>query len=149
MQILSRNTMLETIKETPGFYNVVCIIESNLSPIEKVKKNAKDVLFLSFDDIEFPRYGYKMPEEKDVEKAVEWAVDKDNLIVSCQAGISRSSALAYVISCSQKGPSNAMEILKSRHYPNAVIVKLGTELLKEPEIMNKYIKFMNEKGFNY
>ena len=69
---------------------------------------------VEFDDVFDVRHGG--PTMDDVRSMVEWAVQRDRILVHCHAGISRSTATAWGI-CIAKGfePEEAIVALKAAH----------------------------------
>lgn len=128
----------------PNKYNVVSILEPNMEAPKEVRDHAKEYIPLNFHDIEYERDGYVHPTREHIEAALDWAKDKDDLVVACRAGISRSSAIAYLIQCTREHhPRLATEILTPlRHHPNSMIVKLGAEILKDKAVLDEYHKWM-------
>lgn len=65
----------------------------------------------------------------------------DALLVHCQAGISRSTALAYVLLAMAYGPGReaealaALEAVRPVLLPNLLVVSHGAEILKRPEVL--------------
>lgn len=107
------------------------------------RDNFNSLCSVIFDDISEPMAGagYRLPKEKDIEKVLQWAKDKENILVHCSAGISRSSAIAYLIECTRIPPCEAVKILKPGiHYPNRLMVKIGSEILGNPEIYEVFNK---------
>jgi len=148
--IASRRTSRELVQEHPGRFNVVSILEPELLEAPKeIKEFAKDYLPLFFHDIEYKREGFVEPKYEHIEKALAWAEDKDELIVACQAGISRSSAVAYLIQCTREHhPRLALKILKPlKHHPNSLIVNLGADILKNDAIVDEYHNWLSERIF--
>lgn len=139
--------MLELIEKEPFTYSVICITEAGMPLPKNVEKFTKNYLHLSFDDVESERRA-NCPTEEDVQDAILWAKNKTNLVVSCLMGISRSSAIAYIIECSKKPASEAIEVLKIKHSPNALIVRMGSQLLKDKNIQKEYHQFILDKGWN-
>jgi predicted protein tyrosine phosphatase len=100
--------------------------------VKKIRETAKDCLYLEFHDVPIKRPSLVEPKSEDVAAALEWIKDKDHskVICSCEAGISRSSAMAYVISCQSQPPEEAIKALDVNvHIPNTLIVSLGADLL--------------------
>ena len=84
-----------------------------------------------FDDVEEERTGYQMAVREDVERILKWTDGRDDVCVHCFAGVSRSTAVAYLIKCKYDGINRALEILdRKNHCPNMHIVKLGAEIMK-------------------
>jgi len=85
-----------------------------------------------------------MPEESHVRQAIEFAADKDKILVHCWAGVSRSSATAFIVACSRgQNPFEAARTLLNPaiHAPNPLVVALGAEILGDPNILKAYQAF--------
>ena len=85
------------------------------------------------------------PTEEQIQQILDWSHDKDmdRLAVHCLQGISRSAAVAVVIACSRgMTAQKAFDelILPGRHNPNTLVLSLGREVLKMPEIMDEYYR---------
>jgi predicted protein tyrosine phosphatase len=134
---------LEVLKTDPGTRNLLAITDSDYAMPTIVSSAAKTCLHLQFDDVIVPREGRVLPSESDVKRSIAWAADKRDILVSCHGGISRSSAMAYLIACArEKSPRTAIELLDpSIHLPNELIVKYGAVILGDPEILEEYYKF--------
>jgi len=148
--IASRKTSRELAEEHPGRFNIISILEPEILEAPKeVREFSKSYIPLFFHDIEYKRHGYVEPKMEHVEKAIAFAEGKDDLIVACHAGISRSSAIAYLVQCTREEfPRQALRVLKPvKHYPNALIVKLGAELLKNDSILDEYYNWLGERVF--
>lgn len=142
--IASRVESRKLVDYDPHKFNVISILEPNMEPPDEIKKFAKEYIPLNFHDIEYERTPYVHPTEDHVRAALDWGKDRDDLIVACQAGISRSSAIAYLIECGRVAhPRLATAILTPlRHHPNQLIVKLGSKILKNQTILDEYYKWM-------
>ncbi len=69
---------------------------------------------------------------------MDFAKGKDELIVSCQMGVSRSSATAYIIAAAALGPDEAFKVLdKTIHSPNGMVIRHGADILGDPDIVSK------------
>jgi len=102
-------------------------------------KDCTNMLRLSFDDV----FGMEedSPSKEDVRKAIEWCKDRKNVMVHCFAGMSRSSALAYVIACSQMPVDHALQVINLKvHCPNDLIVSLGSDILGNKKMVKKLEK---------
>lgn len=105
---------------------------------------AKSCLQLAFDDLDFPRPGYVLCNKDHLQQAFDFAKGKDEILVTCAVGVSRSSAVAYVLACVADSPREALKILDPGvHDPNLLIVKLGAEMLKKPEMVEEILKWKN------
>ncbi len=131
IEILPRHKAYEKLKENPYQTYAIIIGEPDVENelIDEMLDFAKDPLYLSFFDTEFPRISMPYCKEEDVRKAIRWAEDKEDFIVSCQMGRSRSSALALILNYI-KDPDNATDILSRKlHMPNQLIIKHGCKIL--------------------
>jgi predicted protein tyrosine phosphatase len=120
--------------------------------IHKIRTDAADCLYLEFHDIFCLRRGLVHPEPHHVRQALEWAKDKDvtNIIYICQAGKSRSAAMAYVLNSTVMPPSEVINMLTpDRHMPNHSIVSMGAELIGNPEIVTVYRKYVADVEASY
>jgi predicted protein tyrosine phosphatase len=100
--------------------------------------NAADHLILGMDDISEPRDGYVAPADEHVTKLIGFVRGWNRatpLVVHCYAGISRSTAGAYVAACALNPDRNELAIAQAlRHAsatatPNIRIVSLADRLL--------------------
>jgi predicted protein tyrosine phosphatase len=137
------------VQEQPDTFHVISIrdFKAESAPVDRVAKLCRSMLVLRFNDLrdvhlnrlttaDMAKYGLHYPEKEHVEAALDYAKDKLSLLVHCTAGVSRSSAMAYVIACSRVVPSDALRVLDSKfHWPNDRVVRLGAEILGDPEIV--------------
>ncbi len=100
-----------------------------------VSGRCRGILRVKFDDIQEAWRGRKLATAKDIRRILEWCKEKDGIVVHCQAGVSRSAAVAYLIECLQTPPQKALGILDPKqHSPNMHIIRLGAKILRNPEI---------------
>lgn len=100
----------------------------------------------SFGDTTF---GHNAPTVEDIEEAVMWGAEQDDLLVHCHAGMSRSTSTAWGISIARGAdPLESFLALKEAqpvdHYlgrsskrtfiPNTLIVKHLEEILSIPDL---------------
>lgn len=143
IQICSLYEAYATIFKEKTSYNIVSIRSPEESEeiehfFDKYKENYNSVFVRCFDDIYEPIPGYIMPKKQDFKAVLNWSKDKDDLLVHCYAGISRSAAVAYLIECTRKPPDEAVKILnRSLHYPNRLIVEMGANILGNPDILKE------------
>lgn len=146
IKIASLYEVFALISTKKTSYNIVSI--QSTEEAEEIQdmfnlyiENFNSVYPVIFDDITEPFSGYTMPNEKDIKDVLEWCRNKDDLLVHCSAGISRSSALAYLIECSRKPPHKAVKILNSSIYlPNRLILEIGSRILDNPDILEIFEK---------
>jgi len=95
-------------------------------------------LILSMDDISQPLDGYELPGEAHVYRLVEFVGGWDRatpMVVHCYAGISRSTAAAFVTACALNPQRDEMQIAKAIRdasptaSPNIRIVTLADQHL--------------------
>jgi len=142
---MSRKSAIRFISNNPK-HPLIAIGESTNNEVKKLTSIAENCLCLIFDDIEFNHYiSKKIVSAHHIAKALEWAKDKPDIIVACRAGISRSSALAYLIECTRTEPEKALEILDlGEHQPNRLVVEVGSQFLKNANIASQYDKWMGK-----
>lgn len=126
-----------------------------------ITKYATDILHLDFDDILIngkltatlerlkeleDKSRIILPKKEHIELVLEWTANKNRFIVCCHAGISRSAALAYIIMCNYVSPIEAVKLWdKERHYPNDLIIRLGSQVLNNHEIWTVYQDWKNNE----
>ena len=100
--------------------------------------NAADHLILGMDDITAPRDGYVAPADEHLSRLIAFVRGWDRaapLVVHCYAGISRSTAGAYVTACALNPHRNELAIAQALRRasatatPNPRIVSLADRLL--------------------
>jgi predicted protein tyrosine phosphatase len=127
------------LKASPNEWSVVFINNPTEPMPAWVKKLAKDTLHLQFDDIVFPSKNLKMPDIDDVLDALEWTKDREDVLFTCHAGASRSSAMAYVCACQDFYPQDAIQLLKPGvHTPNQKIIQLGVDALRDKNLFEVF-----------
>jgi predicted protein tyrosine phosphatase len=111
--------------------------------IDRVQRPAhileKDHLVLAVDDIVSPQDGYTIPVEEHVQRLVAFVQGWDRsapMVVHCFAGISRSTAAAFVAACAVNPQRDEAEIARAIRLasptaqPNARIVSLADRVLR-------------------
>ncbi|MFK0299521.1 tyrosine phosphatase family protein [Brevundimonas sp. NPDC090276] len=105
-------------------------------------------LDLRFNDIAEPREGLTPPTEADVAALLTFAASWDGarpLLIHCWAGVSRSTAAAYVIACARSAPGREAEwarrlrSLAPTATPNPLIVALADRHLNRDAAMVRAI----------
>jgi predicted protein tyrosine phosphatase len=95
-------------------------------------------LRLDIDDISQPMEGYVVPDEKSVLRLLEFSRTWDAsapMVVHCYAGISRSTASAFVIACdrnpevAEQRIATTLRRAASHAFPNRRIVALADDIL--------------------
>jgi predicted protein tyrosine phosphatase len=116
--------------------------------------NLPNLLVVSFDDLVDP-LDYKLqrrerpPSEYDISTILEWAKQKikennNPFIVHCTAGVSRSSAVAILVSYLQN-PETALKIINPIiHSPNEKVLEIGEKLLNTQDIKEPTKKLIKQ-----
>jgi predicted protein tyrosine phosphatase len=95
-------------------------------------------LTLLFHDIPFPMAGYIAPSRENISAILEFGSSWDRaapMLVHCWAGISRSTAAAFILRCSGSTPGQEQTIAEDMRRlspfasPNALMVALADEML--------------------
>jgi predicted protein tyrosine phosphatase len=148
IRILGAADAKKLVFEEPGKWNVVSIFSPGQDHFDAAAEaHCADFQKLCFDDSwsEYDRSkGRAMPSRAHVRQAIEFAADKDKILVHCWAGVSRSSATAFVIACSHGvDPFEAAKTLLNPaiHAPNPLVVEFGAEILDDPRVIEAYRAF--------
>lgn len=149
IQIMGHRRLAALLNAVPNTHHVIMISTPNdffaIEGSENIPKLAKSCLTLAFNDISVMREGYIPPSEEHVQKALDFAKGKDELIIACQAGISRSSGMAYVVKTANSTPMEALEILDPHvHQPNMLVVKAGAKILNKPDMIELALIWNNK-----
>ena len=105
-------------------------------------------LILAVDDITAPMDGYTAPAHKHVQRLIDFVTAWDRkapMVIHCFAGISRSTAGAYVAACALNPERDEMQIAweirraSRTAQPNARIVSIADRLLKRDGRMTRAI----------
>jgi predicted protein tyrosine phosphatase len=109
------------------------------TPVERPAAIAAERhLFLALNDITEPIDGLITPQAQHVQRLLDFVSDWDRqepIVIHCFAGISRSTAAAFILLCSLAEHRDELEIARALRaasvyaYPNRLLVRLGDELL--------------------
>ncbi len=158
-RIFSLNSMCAEIITRKNSFSIVSIRDSEIYEdsnrkykiIDENRENCESVLPIKFDDIIDEIEGHTTPQLHHVSEILQWSSDKGDIVVHCTAGVSRSSAVAYLIECSRGSPEEALKILDPvYHWPNMRIVELGSMILDDKKIFNiarRWEKRIKEKSY--
>jgi predicted protein tyrosine phosphatase len=109
----------------------------------------KNHLVLAVDDIAMPMEGYTVPAQEHVERLIDFVGQWDRaapMVVHCYAGISRSTAGAYVAACALNPARDEQQIAwdirraSRTAQPNVAIVSIADRLLKRDGRMVRAIE---------
>ena len=145
--IYSLESISEVIRKRKTDWDIVSIRSSGCAGAYGVfdiyHKNFNSIICEEFDDIESPDDELKVVTRAKITRILKWAKGKDNIVVHCTAGISRSSAVAYLIACSRMHPSKAIKILDpTLHSPNTLVIFHGIKILKDMAVFEHYKKWL-------
>src|SRR4051812_20360577 len=137
IHVCSLSRLYETV-ETSGASHVVTLLRNTDQVVRPTIIVEQNHLILSMDDIIEELDGYEAPAQEHVSRLVEFAGGWDRaapLVVHCYAGISRSTAGAYVMACALNPKRDEAQIAKALRaasptaMPNARIVSLADQFL--------------------
>lgn len=144
IKIFGRTDLEQFVFNNPKQYDVVYYTHSASPEIDLIKNNALESLHMPIDDID--HYELKIhvsATAPDVKRFLEFGKDRKKLVVACAAGISRSAATAYLIASQAMGVMAGLGVLKpAHHFPNRLIVYLGSKILGNPDVWHKYVEWM-------
>lgn len=141
IKIMSQRSVVSLLEADPPQSHHLIFITSPDDPFALkgtagLSAIAKSFLMLGFHDISFESHDYVGPSQDDVATALKFAEGKEDLVICCHAGISRSSATAYTIATQRSTPQEALNVLDiKKHFPNRLIIKHGSVILQKPEMV--------------
>lgn len=120
----------DILKSHPKMFDAIIICNRKHKEPSYLKELTKSYLTMHFDDVAGP-YGNSIPPSQEhVKQMLDWSEGKEDMVIACHAGISRSSATALLIGLKNWGIDKAFSILdRKRHSPNPLIVKYGDGIL--------------------
>jgi predicted protein tyrosine phosphatase len=138
IHVCSLARLYATVDET-GARHIVTLLRLT-DRVERPRHIApENHLVLAVDDIAFPMDGYTMPSEEHIERLIDFVGKWDRatpMVVHCYAGISRSTASAFVAACALNPNRDEQQIAwdirraSRTAQPNARIVSIADRLLK-------------------
>jgi predicted protein tyrosine phosphatase len=150
IHVCSLARLHETV-ETTGASHVVTLISRDIEVERPPGVPADNHLWLEMHDISTPLDGYILPEKHHIEELLAFVRRWDRgqpMVVHCHAGISRSSAAAFVAACAlaphrdERDIALAMRQASPTALPNARIVSLADEVLARDGRMVAAIRAM-------
>ncbi len=138
IHVCSLARLYDTVDET-GARHVVTLLRITDRVARPRHIAPENHLVLNVDDISMPIDGYTLPGEEHVERLIKFVGTWDRqapMVVHCFAGISRSTAGAFVAACALNPTRDEREIAwairraSRTAQPNARIVAVADRLLK-------------------
>lgn len=147
---------MHNVVETTGAEHVVTLIRDTSRVTRPNRILEENHLILSIDDIEDDLEGMIAPAETHVEELLtfvqRWRREKP-IVVHCFAGISRSTAAAFITACAIQPERNEEEIARAIRaasitaQPNPRIVKFGDKLLGRRGRMVEAVRAIGKGDF--
>lgn len=144
--------LLHKTVEATGASHIVTLISRDIEVDRPRSITADNHLWLEMHDISTPLDGYILPETHHIEDLLTFVRRWDRaqpMVVHCHAGISRSSAAAFVAACAvaphrdERDIALAMRKASPTALPNARIVSLADQVLARNGRMVAAIKAMS------
>lgn len=129
---------METIVSDSAAGHLISLINDHMMPQTPASLDQGRHLKLTMNDIESPLSGYVTPSNKHVEQLIEFALQWDQLnplVIHCWAGISRSTAAAFITLCALNPKSNELKIARLMREksvtatPNTLLVSCADQVL--------------------
>ena len=148
LHVCSLSRVAETVRAT-GARSLVTLINLDTIVSRPAEIDAERHLFIGMSDIMEPLDGHILPAEKHVLQLIEFAKVWDRnepLVIHCHAGVSRSTAAAFVIACalapSRRESEIADAIRQASHTatPNRRMVAIADTMLKRGGRMSAAIE---------
>ena len=157
IEIFSAKNAARQVRLESGKWHVISLRTPNKPdqgpPMHNHAHFAAAILIRKFDDVwadKHGKLGFQLPSREDVQACFDFVAEHnpENLLVHCDAGVSRSSATAYILACISKQPEEAINMLNPMiHMPNELIVKFGTEILGNPDVWRHFQKGFGDELF--
>ncbi|PLX36284.1 MAG: protein tyrosine phosphatase [Hyphomicrobiales bacterium] len=137
----------ETV-ENSGASHMVTLINDGTPVARPPSIAAENHLFLGFNDITEPMDGFLPPNHDIVGRFIAFAdawSQERAMVVHCWAGISRSTAGAYVVACMKRGAGQEAAIAAElraaapQATPNSLFVKIADDILGRGGAMSEAI----------
>ena len=144
----SKGTLQKILEARPGELHGIIITNHSRSFPDGIADKMLSHIHLVFDDINHKLSpAHVMPAREHIEAALEFAKDKKAVVVACHAGVSRSSAIAYLIASRAWGVKPALGALKKgTHWPNPTVIKIGDTLFPGEGIMETVMEWTNNNS---
>lgn len=133
IHVCSLDLIDETIAKTGSEY-LVSIINKDMMPNTPAIIESNNHLKLSFNDIAIPTQGFVNAQTSDIEKLINFLNNWDqqkSIIFHCWAGVSRSTAGAYIAANFVRGQGAEQELAQNLRQaapfasPNSLVINLA------------------------
>jgi predicted protein tyrosine phosphatase len=137
IHVCSLARLHDTVGET-GARHIVTLLRNTDQVVRPTTVSLENHLVLSMDDIVAPMEGYEAPAQPHVERLVDFVSGWGRatpLVVHCYAGISRSTAGAFITACALNPSRDEMQIAWALRRasrtatPNARLVSIADRVL--------------------
>jgi predicted protein tyrosine phosphatase len=137
IHVCSLARLHDTVEET-GARHIVTLINDETLVVRPECVSAENHLFLGMHDIPAEMDGFRAPAKAHVQELIDFVQRWDRstpLVVHCYAGISRSTAAAFVIACAlnpqrdERAIAQALRGASATAIPNTRLVSLADEVL--------------------
>ena len=148
IHVCSLARLYATVDET-GARHIVTLLRLSDRVTRPSHIAPENHLVLAIDDIATPMDGYTVPATEHVERLIEFVGTWDRaapMVVHCYAGISRSTAGAFVTACALNPNRDELQIAQAIRrasrtaQPNARIVSIADRLLKREGRMMRAVE---------
>ncbi len=129
---------METVVSDSAAGHVISLINDQMMPQTPASLDQSHHLKLPMNDIENPVSGFVTPSNQHAEQLIDFALKWDQLnplVIHCWAGISRSTAAAFITLCSLNPQMNELLIARSMREisatatPNSLLISCADQVL--------------------
>ncbi|MCV6546178.1 MAG: tyrosine protein phosphatase [Cohaesibacter sp.] len=144
--------------ERLGASHLVSVLNSDMEVKRPKRIDEKDHLFLGMNDIVVETPGFEMGSKHQVKTLISFIRNWDQsapLVLHCWAGVSRSTASAYIAACALNPDMDETQIAKDLRQaspsatPNLLLVSLADDLLKRQGRMVAAIEAIGRGAYCY
>jgi predicted protein tyrosine phosphatase len=138
LHVCSLARVAETVRAT-GARSLVTLINVDTLVSRPAEIDPQRHLFIGMSDITEPLDGHILPAEQHVQKLIDFAKNWDRsepLVIHCHAGVSRSTAAAFIIACalapsrSETEIADAIRRASQTATPNRRMIAIADAMLK-------------------
>jgi predicted protein tyrosine phosphatase len=139
---------IDAAVEETGARSMVTLLQAGTAMVRPSPINLDRHLFLALSDIIEPIDGHILPDAEHVQRLLDFAKTWDRvapLLIHCFAGVSRSTAAAFISACALNPQRQEVEIARAIRSasptatPNARLVALADAILNRGGRMNEAI----------